>query len=109
MTGWQPIETAPHHKKILLWWPDATSAPLASWQCLEGGDEDGTGWVFAWCMEDDNLSEHGDGWIYADSHQPTHWMPLPDPPEDKTYKIIWRSRTSTEDIDTNLYAVEDKT
>ena len=79
MTKWQPIESAPRDgRKILLWWPGATSAPLGSWQCLEGGDEDGTGWIFAWALEDDGLSEHGDGWIYDDSFQPTHWILEPE-------------------------------
>lgn len=84
MTGWPTIDTAPRDGSEIVIWIGADFAPVASWQCLEGGDEfTGEGWIYAWCLKDESLSEYGDGWIYADSAQPTHWMPLPEGPKDE--------------------------
>lgn len=62
MSEWRPIETAPK---------DGTHI-LAAWQCLNK----------TWDMD---VVLHSDGvWCtyYLDAtHEPSHWMPLPDPPQ----------------------------
>ncbi len=70
MNEWQPIGTAPRTagKEILTY------------------DTDGSILMTVWC----DPCEHDDpgGWEGSDTAQaysaftPTHWMPLPDPPED---------------------------
>lgn len=70
----QPIETAPRNgTQIYLIFPGWSVAPLASWEILEGGSEEGS--THAWMFDDDSFGEHGDGWVYADCQQPTHWFP----------------------------------
>jgi len=61
MSEWQPIETAPR---------DGT--PVLCYYPPEGGD-DGVCEVY---------SSLGDGYyeFLLDGRDPTHWMPLPDPP-----------------------------
>ncbi len=56
MSGWQPIETAPKGPLLLLYVPDRTR-DVGHW--FEGG-----WWV-----------------IHALAAEPTHWMPLPEPPK----------------------------
>lgn len=65
---WQPIETAPK---------DGTVVVLAEWSDYHGAWQFGTGYWRRY------LPGFGDGfgWI---GHAPTHWMPLPDPPDDVT-------------------------
>jgi hypothetical protein len=65
---WQPIETAPKDHSLIL---------------LSGLDEDGVKVVdmghwesFSWWH-----GEHSDPeWSWTYENQPTHWMPLPEPP-----------------------------
>ena len=78
MTEWQPIETAP---------TDGTSVIIATEQGDFGQAEfhrsqfepfhlDG-GWFW--------MSEYGQYWIHKKMQrcgEPTHWMPLPEPPKD---------------------------
>lgn len=73
---WQPIQIAPRDRPILLWFPDAELACKATWEIIEGGDEDGAGSKWAWIIADD-LSEQHDGVVWADSSQPTLWTELP--------------------------------
>lgn len=105
MSEWQPIETAPKDTDILVYFdhdadpyqdPEAPGklTPYAAW--AEGGDFlDGAGVCVAkwhaqhWKVED----EYGSGfwmpaWWFAKHNgdyefavNPTHWMPLPPPPE----------------------------
>lgn len=81
MTDWQPIETAPKDGRIIV----VCGAP-ASFK--DGRPMDGP-CIVRW--DDNAYSSEGD-WVFAGwlSHgdpihdfpieEPTHWMPLPDPP-----------------------------
>lgn len=62
MSEWQPIETAPKDKWILVWCSNVKSCFVAMWN---GEVEDFVG-------------EAHD--LYIDSIDATHWMPLPEPP-----------------------------
>jgi hypothetical protein len=64
---WQPIETAPTGGKwVLLWWPEITDCALVGYRMP-------LGWH----------CPIGDGYDESDLRGigPTHWMPLPPPPE----------------------------
>lgn len=102
---WQPIETAPKDGNILVWFdhdadpyqdPDAPGqlTDYAAW--AEGGDfMDGKGCCIAMWQPAhfESEDEYGNGfWLpaYWFAYQngdwevvvnPTHWMPLPPPPE----------------------------
>lgn len=70
MTDWQPIETAPKDGSCVL---VARSYGLAS--AIAVAHFDGEEW-----------RDYGDiGWagMYGDNNQPTHWMPLPSPPDQQ--------------------------
>ncbi len=73
MTNWQPIETAPlDGTSVLVWDGRSVSSARAfpnEWD--NRGDE--CGW--SWCPSENSFdsSPHGIG-------EPTHWMPLPEPP-----------------------------
>ena len=78
---WQPIETAPKDgTSVLLWasWLDDPVIARYSYQsgyaesCWEGTFDGAAA-----------LESQGDTW--TDEHEvinPTHWMPLPDPPKE---------------------------
>jgi len=65
--GWQPIETAPKDDKVmvLLYWPHWCSRRAIIGYWANG---------YGWCA-DEALSDQG--------IDPTHWMPLPQPPASK--------------------------
>jgi hypothetical protein len=71
---WQPIETAPKDARpVLCWSPDAAEALDI---------------YIGYRIEDD---EYPDGYAYFENSssdavdaQPTHWMPLPEPPAIRT-------------------------
>lgn len=73
MSEWQPIETAPRDGTWLLLtggdiqygWDGDTVPPCVC------GHSSGREWQFAWY----------DGGAYGEYLRPTHWMPLPAPPE----------------------------
>lgn len=52
---WQPIETAPKDGVFII----------------SDGEKASVGWWYGQLLT---------GWLPAD-HKPTHWMPLPEPPE----------------------------
>jgi hypothetical protein len=62
MTAWQPIETAPQEKLVILyapgWDPEVTAGKYEFGEWREGG--------YGECMI---------------ARNPTHWMPLPEPPK----------------------------
>jgi hypothetical protein len=65
---WQPIETAPRETDVLLFVPrEAVSYVVAG--LFNNGEEDGWSSALREMM-----------WL---DHEPTHWMPLPDPPEGR--------------------------
>lgn len=63
--GWQPIETAPKWKPVLLWWRTAPTPVTGRFV----SDEHGEGWM---C--------DGDRILPRNQADCTHWMPLPEPP-----------------------------
>ena len=77
---WQPIETAPKDGTWILlagggidygW--NCNSQPHAvagQWTTIFNGSPFPGGWQFAWY----------DGGYYGEYENPTHWMPLPQPP-----------------------------
>lgn len=73
---WQPIATAPRDRAVLLWFPDGPFACPATWERVEGGDEDGNGGSSAWMIADE-LSEQHDGVVWEESAQPTLWTEIP--------------------------------
>ena len=60
MSEWQPIETAPKDESIILVYSTEDGWAVATWN-------DGNWWTDG-------------GW----SHYPTHWMPLPPAPEQRS-------------------------
>jgi hypothetical protein len=81
MTDWQPIESAPHDTEIFIYHEKWPVAHKAKWTVVEGGDEDGTGAVWGWVLDDETGGVMGDGQLYADEdYFPTHWI---DPPEEQ--------------------------
>jgi hypothetical protein len=71
MVDWQPIETAPKDgTRILLW--DTDEAVIAKWDDISMGGA--KGWQVA------VVNMIGDVNYYDAAFNPTHWMPLPEPP-----------------------------
>jgi hypothetical protein len=74
MTGvWQPIETAPKDSTAILLWPytpgDIWSGHAPKEVALGYYVADGV-----WLNPED---------AFGTTFEPTHWMPLPEPPEEK--------------------------
>jgi hypothetical protein len=74
---WRPIETAPIEESVLIYVPNAEHYGDPIYRALQirnvsGG---GTHWQTTGIHHGRDLNPH-----YG---QPTHWMPLPDPPETK--------------------------
>lgn len=65
ISGWQPIETAPKDGHRLLGYTDEWRLPFPiRWDVRRLGG--------AWIMDNGSVKS-----------QPTHWMPMPDPPTDQ--------------------------
>jgi hypothetical protein len=70
MSGWRPIGTAPRMKCILLW----------------GATDVAEGEIKNWKMDTGYWSTGAETWVWEGRQvrkydpQPTHWMPLPEPP-----------------------------
>lgn len=62
-TGWQDMATAPEETEVLIWSPKYTYGPYVG-VLNRAGD-----WYAPW---------DGSGWSWP----PTHWQPLPKPPEE---------------------------
>jgi len=80
--GWQPIETAPRDGTAIIlaashgvsvgWWED--SEPTFKWRFVDDFDLTPTG-----CCDDESDDRVPCNGMHADT--PTHWQPLPTPPE----------------------------
>ena len=72
MTEWKPIETAPRDgTEFLAFYPKTLYGPAAFYIVSLGADDPTNVMI-----EKRN--------IYNQSCHPTHWMPLPNPPKEKT-------------------------
>ena len=86
MSEWQPIETAPKDgRKVILHYRNRNNVPrnvLARWFTAEWAEEidgDGVGLAAGWYEHIDNWDDYTD--IAIKEGDPSHWMPLPPPPE----------------------------
>ena len=70
MSKWEPVETAPYETPVLTWWP---GSPLRNPVFLINTKNSGA-----------NLGKKNSWWHSKPNEQPTHWMPLPEPPEGAT-------------------------
>lgn len=82
---WQPIETAPKDRAILLWWPQQYHCPVVG----HWGDK-WSPWI-GWKVT---------GWTHEKFQtEPTHWMPLPQSPQTATDGAIQHAgRNAAEDV-----------
>lgn len=67
--AWQPIQTAPKSgEAVLLWWSCCKDPAVGRWEddCIREG----------WRCD-------GDQCVPKNQHNCTHWMPLPEPPNDE--------------------------
>lgn len=72
--GWQPIETAPHMREVLLW-ADTSVPPFDNWHMASGYfHSEMKVWIWG--------GEQVRGWAFP----PTHWRPLPDAPAIREVK-----------------------
>lgn len=76
---WQPIETAPRDGTLVLVWSDELYMKpyIAWWGVDQNAPEDGN-------EQEEWLTGDGDSWstgYYYTPCNPTHWMPLPAPPQ----------------------------
>jgi len=83
MQGWQSIETAPIGNKIIL----GNFNPLKKWRSYMGWyvsqEEIEESWENCDCPEGwYEHAENSDDDINMFSANPTHWMPLPQPPKE---------------------------
>ena len=68
---WRPIDTAPRDgTRILGWFPQWRGVRTIRWRV------DVANYAYGWWADN---NEHDSRWLTA--KLPTHWMPLPDPPE----------------------------
>jgi hypothetical protein len=73
MSEWQPIETAPKDGKILAWCPQRGVCAPAYWNEDKYAKNPRPYWT--------HWGERMCGTLATRKDQPTHWMPLPEPPE----------------------------
>ena len=69
---WKPIETAPKDGRLVLVFNNDGNVYQAAWSTVLEK------WIFA------SADQHGCGCCAGDGDSPTHWMPLPAPPEEVT-------------------------
>lgn len=71
--AWQPIETAPAETEVLVWFGPYAGVKSAAYTSPWGDD------TKLWCVDDAKFDPHPVRG-YSKPY-PTHWMPLPAPPE----------------------------
>lgn len=77
MTEWQPIETAPDDKTpVLIAVPNKDRDGYLVGEAYFDGEHDGWWWAGT-----DYGDYHGGPIIEVNYWPPTHWMPLPEPPQ----------------------------
>jgi hypothetical protein len=90
---WQPIETAPHMRKLIVFYVNACGMDRTVMACYFDAKtlelDDDCGVAGEW--DEATLTDYAPaGWYEQHEHdsplmpleeQPTHWMPLPDPPK----------------------------
>lgn len=81
MANWQPIETAPVMKTILLWAATdiANDGKVRNWRMETGFYHEG--WKGADSQRDYSPWNWGGSHVPPWGTLPTHWMPLPEPPK----------------------------
>jgi hypothetical protein len=80
MSEWQPIETAPKSERLIGWFPlPGGTTSHARVHVMYWTNWDGLrGFIPCW-----NVTGWGAGMDALFKYQPTHWMPLPDPPRSQ--------------------------
>ena len=73
MSEWQPIDTAPKDRRVDLWGINHLRHDKAGERICNVS----FGWVRDWLGNERQDWQHGRG----DDFEPTHWMPLPEPPK----------------------------
>lgn len=74
---WRPIETAPRDRSVLLWCPADQRQRVGEWsKSVDTGDE---AWRFATFWLDETF--------HVLLCNPTHWRPLPTPPDLPAEKV----------------------
>ena len=74
MSDWQPIETAPSMRNIILFAESQPVAGTRNWRMETGYFHTGTGWNW------------GGRFVASWDISPTHWLPLPEPPPEARAK-----------------------
>lgn len=74
-SGWQPIESAPKMRSVILW-ADTSTPDFPNWHMGSGHFSTD---LNAWIWEGETVRE----W----AHPPTHWMPLPPAPGDMAVSL----------------------
>lgn len=81
-TTWQPIATAPkgteHASECILVWSPSVGVVIAAWSKFQGRRMENGEFEGGWSI----VHDFGDGYGTPSIDDATHWMPLPDPPED---------------------------
>lgn len=93
---WQPIETAPKDGPILVYCPEGVEIPertycwpkdmtmhvlIAHWHAPDRRTHDEAGWYAPFTEFDGGVYDDPSCEFESVRLDPTHWMPLPDPPE----------------------------
>lgn len=79
---WQPIETAPRDGTEILTW-NGVLVTSTIWE--ETPDDEGhTGWCSATHWQCESYGTYNN--YFGKESLPTHWMPLPEPPESTEVK-----------------------
>lgn len=69
---WQPIETVPTNKSVLIFIPNTEHYGDGIWRAIRVDMGAGKRW---------HMASPSRGQDLHPAHCPTHWMPLPDPPK----------------------------